>query len=377
MMPLAVIAVISVILAASVIYGEVAVIAGWDLRQFSLHLASVVRQNLPLAQGLRAFAEGEAGSPALSRRMALDNIASHLEEGMPLADAMDTESASFPPHYRALVRAGERGGNLARVFARLAETSRADGAAASSSQDIIQLVMQLVVMGSVFAIIRIVVLPQFLDMFEEVGHYNARIAMLFTVSALFLPMALALGVIAFVGLPMPGLGGRLKMWVPVLGRASARMRWWMPVFSRYERRRAVSRYCIAAGELLHAGIPSAEAFAIAAGASGNLVFDRIAMDAANRVAEGAKLSEALAAADTGTRLPRELAWYIKLGEASGRLPDALARASESAEARSRTILAKLVNLMLPATTLVFGFFVGAVCLAMIGVLVDLTMALAG
>ena len=106
-----------------VVYGEVAVIAGWDLRQLSLHLGSVVRQNLPLAQGLRAFSAAEAVSPAIARRTALDRVASHIEEGMPLADAMDTEPGCFPPHYRALVRAGERGGNLARVFARLAVKS--------------------------------------------------------------------------------------------------------------------------------------------------------------------------------------------------------------------------------------------------------------
>ena len=116
---------------------------------------------------------------------------------------------------------------------------------------------------------------------------------------------------------------------------------------------------------------------IAAGASGNLVFDRIAADAAERVTEGAKLSDALAEADSRGELPRELAWYVKLGEASGRLPDALARASESAEARSRTVLAKLVNLMLPASTLVLGLFVGMIGMATLGTLFMLISDIAG
>ncbi len=377
MIALAAIAVVIVVLAASVVYGEVAVIAGWDLRQLSLHLASVVRQNLPLAQGLRAFAATEAASPAIARRTTLERIAARVEEGMPLALAMDLEPGLFPPHYRALVRAGERGGNLARVFARLAETSRVDRADASRVQDAAHLIVQLVVMGGMLAVIRVVVLPQFMLMWGEMAIELPRLKTLLMVMSMAVPVALALGAIAVFGLPVPGLGGRLRMWVPWLAGMSARIRWRMPLFSRYERRRAASRYCLAAGELMAAGVPTAEALDIAADASGNLVFDRIAAGAAERVREGAKLSDALAAADAGGVLPRELAWYVKLGEASGRLPDALARASESAEARSRTALAKLVNVMAPACTMVLGFFVGMIAVGMLGPLFDLAATLAG
>ncbi|MHC5057453.1 MAG: type II secretion system F family protein [Planctomycetota bacterium] len=355
MIALAAIVVVAVVLAASVVYGEVAVIAGWDLRQLSLHLASVVRQNLPLAQGLRAFSAAEAVSPAIARRTALDRVASLIEEGMPLADAMDTEPGCFPPHYRALVRAGERGGNLAGVFARLAETSHVDRSDASRVQDAVYLASQLIIMCGVLAVIRIVVVPQFLMMWSEIRAEFPPYATLLTVAGLAVPVALALGIVALFGLPVPGLGGRLRMWVPELARMSACIRWRMPVFSRYERRRAASRYCLAAGELL---------------AAGNLVFDRIATDAADRVMEGAKISDALAEADSRGEFPRELAWYVKLGEASGRLPDALARASEAAEARSRTVLAKLVNLMLPACTIVLGVFVGMICIAAMGPLIQ-------
>ena len=139
----------------------------------------------------------------------------------------------------------------------------------------------------------------------------------------------------------------------------------------------MSRYCLAAGELLDAGVPTAEALAIAADASGTPVFDRIASDAADRVKEGARVSDALAAADVGAELPRELYWYSKLGEASGRLPDALARASEAAEERSRTALANLVGLMLPASTVVLGLLVGMIGTATLGSLFSLVSVLAG
>jgi len=377
LLALAAISVVIVVLVASVVYGEVAVIAGWDLRQLSLHLASVVRQNLPLEQGLRAFASGEAASPAIARRTSLEQIAQHVEQGMMLSDAMATVPGCFPPHYRALVRAGERGGNLARVFARLAETSCADRADMSSVQDSAYLASQLAVMAGMLTMISMVVVPQFQMMFAEMAIGNSRSEMLSVVSSLFLPVTLVLGTVAFVGLPIPGLGGRLRSKFPGLARLSARVRWKMPIFSRYERRRAASRYCLAAGELLDAGVPTAEALAIAAGSSGSTVFNRIAEGAAARVMEGAKLSAALAAADTKGELPRDLAWYVKLGEASGRLPRALARASESAEARSRTVLAKLVSLMLPASTIMLGSLVGMIAMVIMGALVDLMNALAG
>ena len=73
-----------------------------------------------------------------------------------MSAAMATAPGCFPPHYRALVRAGERGGNLGRVLQRFAETSRADRTDASRAQDAIYLVSQLAAMCSVLMVIRVV-----------------------------------------------------------------------------------------------------------------------------------------------------------------------------------------------------------------------------
>ncbi len=126
----------------------------------------------------------------------------------------------------------------------------------------------------------------------------------------------------------------------------------------YERRRAVSQYALVAGRLMEAGLPEQEALEIAAASSGNTCMDRITLAAGERTNEGAKLSEALAAADLRGELPPEFTWYIEVGEASGRLPEALVSASEGAAERSRWALGNLVKLIAPAGVLACASLVG-------------------
>ena len=96
--------------------------------------------------------------------------------------------------------------------------------------------------------------------------------------------------------------------------------------------------------------------------------------AAVRVTGGAKLSEALRTADPRGELPSEFAWYVEVGEASGRLPEALTSASESAAERSRSALGDLVTLIAPAGILACACLVGLLGYAVFEALVTMMEA---
>lgn len=364
--------VVLVTLAACIAYGETTELGGWDARQLSMHLASMVRQNLPLGEGLRAYARGLTGVIFRRTGVILNEIADLLDEGSSLSDALDRHPGAFPAHYRALVRAGERGGNLGRVLARLAETSGADREAAMRAPELFYPFLQLFALS---VMILSVILPRFRWMWEDVGLPSGRFDTVSAVALVVFFAGVTIGIVALVGLPFPGLGDRLRRRFPALARASSLLRWRMPLFSRYERRRAVSRYALAAGELLDAGVPTAEALSISAAASGSIYFDRIARDAAARVAEGEKMSAALRAADARGALPGDFLWYLEAGEASGNLADALGCASESASARSRTALAKLVGLLFPAGIVAAGVFVGSLAYVFFEALLNIAASL--
>ena len=68
---------------------------------------------------------------------------------------------------------------------------------------------------------------------------------------------------------------------------------------------------------------------------------------------------------------------MEVGEASGRLPEALARASEVAFARCKSALSHLVNAIFPLGVLATGWLVWIVAYAVFGSVVQMTQTLAG
>ena len=144
-----------------------------------------------------------------------------------------------------------------------------------------------------------------------------------------LGLALFIVIVAMVAVALPfetvrGPTGHLfRFMTPV----ASWLRWRVPLLSRYERRKAVSRFALTAEGLLTAGVPTVEALEIAAGASGNRHFDQIALAAMGSVSEGMPFSKAFRSADVRGELPADFFWYLEVGENSSRLPDALARAA--------------------------------------------------
>lgn len=80
-----------------------------DREIFSGQLALFLKAGIPLPAGVRRFARELAG-----RRLGktAGRIAGRLEKGMSLSSAVEGEGRAFPPDYIALLRLGERGGDL-------------------------------------------------------------------------------------------------------------------------------------------------------------------------------------------------------------------------------------------------------------------------
>ena len=81
------------------------------------------------------------------------------------------------------------------------------------------------------------------------------------------------------------------------------------------------------------------------------------------------LSAALGLADWRGELPPEFLWYVEAGEASGKLPEGLARAAESLSARSRSALSHLTRFVFPAGVALVALAVGMLAYAAFGTLV--------
>ena len=349
---------------------------GGTLHQLSAFLAAAVRRNFPLGQALRTYSKELGKLDVLKRRRVLLDLADAVESGRTFSAALEEHEAVFPPFYRALVRAGERAGNLGSVLARVSESAAEERfsllAAAKAFYPLYAgaiALMQLV-------LICWMILPRFAQMLEEMGMtVPAELELATHFAFLAFCLMLVVGTAAVRMLPWPRAGGPLGRLRLALAPPAGWIRWYTPLLSRYERRRTASRYALAAGTLLEAGVPTAEALRIAEVASGNLYFDRIARGVAERVDEGERISAAFKAADDRRELSPEFHWYVEVGESSGDLPEAFLRASENQAERSRSALGVLVKLIPPASILVLGFFVGTLAYGVFAVFLDIMKGL--
>ncbi len=83
-------------------------------------LVALARAGVPLHEGLLQLG---ADMPGRLGRFA-QQLGARLEAGQGLASAMESESDSFPPHYRAVVAAGIRSGKLGAALEGLASSLR-------------------------------------------------------------------------------------------------------------------------------------------------------------------------------------------------------------------------------------------------------------
>ncbi|MHC4202269.1 MAG: type II secretion system F family protein [Planctomycetota bacterium] len=369
--------ILPVVLAVALGYAAFGEGRSWSLGHFTSYLAAVTRRNLPLGSSLSAYAQDLPGWRWGKRRVLL-KVADAVDSGLPLADALDNHRTVFPAPYRALIRAAERGGNLARVLGSLADTVDFESTAArrvGGHALYPAAVAAAAVLATTFFAALIV--PKFHQMVCELtppGVERFPVAGLALwargLAIVLLAAFLVIVFVHFFPLSIP-FSISDKTGAPIVERYWSWLVWHMPLVRRYERRRAVAQYAVAAGRLMEAGVPTHEALDIAARASGNTHFGAMTLAAAGSVGEGGKLVEGLRAADARSEIPADFMWYVELGEVSGKLPETLVRAAAAASERSRRSLERLASLVLPVGILLVAGVVALLGYAVFGALVGL------
>jgi general secretion pathway protein F len=323
-------------------------------------VATLLDAGLPATDALAAAAE-HAGHPALADALVV--AATRVREGAPVADALAARPAVFSDLVTALARAGEASGALATVLGRIAaHEERTAAVAARLRAALTYPAVMLATSAAVLAVLVVWVVPQMAALFVETG------------AALPLPTRVLLAVAGAV---------RDGWWVLAVvllavGAAAARLgarpegRTWrdrallrLPVAGPLVRDAIVARVGATMATLLASGLPLDEALRVAADAAGNGAVADALRAARTAVREGRALAPALAAAGVCPPLAVQL---VAVGERSGALGPAFARAAAACEADVDAGLAATLALVEPVAVLAMG---GAVLLLVLTVLVPL------
>jgi type II secretory pathway component PulF len=319
-------------------------------------LAGLLSAGLPLARALAA-AESTSVGPVAAR---LASVRERVSRGDTLATALAAHPDLFSPLYVGLVRAGERAGDLAGTFERLADQLERDAELRAKLVSAAIYPALLAVVGlSAVLLLLLFVLPRFAGVLAGAGAALPRSTTLLLSAAtlaqrywflLLLPVIAVAAGAAWVGTT----AGGARAWSATLLAT--------PVVRAMRRELIAARFARMMSVLLAGGAPALSALDDTAMSLADPLARDAVLDARARVREGGALHRAIA----GTAFfPPLLAQLIALGEETGRLEDFLRKAADLFEQRTSRATTRLVALAEPLMIIALGVVVGSVALSLL------------
>jgi general secretion pathway protein F len=319
-------------------------------------IAALVGAGVPLERAVGASEPVARG--ALREALALART--RLREGTSFAQALAASRGLVPGVVLGMVRAGERGSQLAPALQQVAAHLQQEAELVGRVRQALAYPLVLAFAGIVSVlVIGTVVVPKFADLLQDLGQpLPLATRMLLGGSRLltrfWLP-ALLLGVASVAAA------------VAALRRSGARrwldeMLFGLPLVGPVRRALASARVARALGGMLGAGMPLLAALDAVREAAGDEAVATRLTRARERVAQGAGLASSLereqALAPTALQL-------VAVGEASGRLGEMALRAGDLAAQEAERGLKVLVTLLEPALIVAFGGLVAFVAAALL------------
>lgn len=335
-------------------------VPGKYLTVFYNQLADLLRSGVPLIRSLQLL-EDQTSHPAL--RFVIQDVREQVAEGTRLNESMRRHPKAFNSLTVSMVRAGEEGGFLEDVLARVAAFN--DHQEELKGKVTGALVYPLFLMGAGTGIISVLLVwfvPKFTQIFgrmKEQGKLPWATTALMNFSDwlqnwwyIIIPAIVGLVVwliyyindskeaqdqLDAVKLKTPGLGGIVQ-------------------------NLAVARFCRMLGTLLGNGVPILQSLKIAKDASGNAVLSAAIGNAAENVSGGKSLAVPLRACG---QFSRDIVEMIAIGEEANNLEHVLISIADSLEKTTGRKIDVIVRMLEPLLLLVMAAVVTFVIAALL------------
>jgi type IV pilus assembly protein PilC len=316
----------------------------------------MIDAGLPLVQCLDILSR-----QSLNKQFAatIGKIKTDVESGDTFADALRKHPKVFTDFFTNMVEAGEAGGILDTILARLAvymEKARALKGRVKSAMVYPAAIVSIAILVIVF--LMIFVIPVFAEMFESFGGTlpaPTRLIMSlsdFTRKYIFyaVPVVVA-GIYLFKRFYRTDRGKRLvdsfMLKAPVVG----------PLIQKV----AVAKFTRTLGTLVSSGVPIIDGLQITARTAGNKVVEDSVLAIIGSIKEGQTIAEPLSKQNI---FPPMVVQMIEVGENSGALDMMLNKIADFYDEEVDTAVAGLTSLMEPALMVFLGTTIGFVVVAM-------------
>ncbi|MFH2034658.1 MAG: type II secretion system F family protein [Candidatus Margulisiibacteriota bacterium] len=320
-----------------------------ELIIFTRQLATILDAGVPLLEALDALFE-QVVNPKFKKIIL--KMKGDIEGGASFSEALRKEPKVFSPVYIAMVRAGESGGILGEVLARLGDLLEKDfetvRAIKSATRYPIMVISALVI---AFVVVINFVVPRFAELYKA---YKTDLP---------LPTKMLIGINGF----MQRFGIFIVIFILIaaflfkkaLEVKSVRMRWdkmviSIPVFGNLLLKLSLARFCHLLGAMLKSGIPIVEAFTITQASIQNMLINKVIDDIKEDVISGKSISEPM----KGSRVfPPLVVQMVAIGEKSGSLEQMLEKIGDYYDRDTDYMIKNLTPLIEPILILFLAIMV--------------------
>ncbi len=327
-----------------------------DVMLFTRELTTLLEAGLPLDRSLQSLS---ALTESAKLKHLIGDVLLRVQQGCSLSEALAEHPEVFSSLYVNMVRAGEAGGVLDTVLARLADylERSEETRQAIRSQLPYPIVLLLVGSGAIIVLLTYV-LPKFTVMFDEIGAtLPASTRLVMGASDFLQSYWWVFAVLAF------GLWAAFQRYVSTEdGRAKVDgLKLKAPLWGELLRKIQVARFARTLGTMLKCGVPLLQSLDIVCAVVENLVISRALVSVQKDVSEGKGLAKPLE--DVGV-FPSLALQMVTVGEETGRLDEMLLVVSEHYDREVENALEGMMSMLGPVILVLVGIVAGFIMLAM-------------
>jgi type IV pilus assembly protein PilC len=335
------------------------------LTTFTRQLATLVDAGLPLLRGLRVLEKQERNA---TLKNIVGELALSIEGGSTFSEGLAQHPKVFNRLFVNMVKAGELGGVLEVVLARLSEfMEKAQKIKGKVIAAMFYPVAVLVVATAILIILMVKVVPSFKSVFE--GMLDGSQLPAFTRLVLGISEAIKDHIIVTSGIIAVIVVIFLLFIKTKVGRfAWDKTKLKMPVVGPVVSKVAIARFTRTLGTLVSSGVPILQSLTIVKETAGNVIISNAVNSVHESVKEGETITAPLEASGV---FPPMVISMVDVGEQTGALPEMLLKIADNYDEEVDNAVAAMTSLLEPIMIVFLAIIVGSIVIAMFLPLIDL------
>jgi type IV pilus assembly protein PilC len=327
-----------------------------DLVVFTRQFATMIDAGIAIVQSLQALADQ---SPNKIMRDVIKDICTRVESGESFSDALAKHPKAFNKLYVAMVSAGEKGGLLAEIMARLAtyleNTDRLRKKVKTAMM--YPTTVSVVAVGiTIFLLVKVI--PVFKDVYQGFGaKLPAPTQFLMDISDILRHWLI---------LVLLAAGGLVYAWLYFIKTPKGREFWdrnrlKLPVFGPIAHKICLARFTRTLASLVRSGVPILDVLQIVSQTVGNVIMEKAVKTAATDIERGEGISAALG---KNPIFPSMIIRMLSAGEQTGNIDNMLERVADFLDEEIENTLSGLMSLLEPLLIVFLGVVIGGMVICM-------------